>query len=252
MKLYMILFYFCSSAVMAYIHQTAKTEESLTFQDRRYSQSWKRLHPDYKYILWTDEKLEELIKEYYPEWLNIWKTLPYGVQRGDVGRMMVLYQYGGIYCDTDTIAFQTFPISKNEYLKLHVGRQSTVHLEMAIMFAPKKHGFFLHHLKQVEKSLKRWNWMKDFMPSLYIHLTTGPFQFTRSVHDYLQTHPASIKIYTYKDFYSSVYMTHLANGTWFWSNPKMWGSIIVFVISFFGFIRFIFLIIKFKTLKIKL
>jgi mannosyltransferase OCH1-like enzyme len=55
--------------------------------------TWKTLHPDYKYILWDKKKSRNFIKKYYNWFLFIYDMYPYDVQRTDVLRYFLLYLY---------------------------------------------------------------------------------------------------------------------------------------------------------------
>jgi mannosyltransferase OCH1-like enzyme len=64
---------------------------------------WKRLHPDYKYILWNRQNGDELVRTYEPEFYNTYKNYPYEIQRIDSIRYVFLKWYGGIYSDLDLV-----------------------------------------------------------------------------------------------------------------------------------------------------
>ena len=63
--------------------------------------TWKNLHPDYKYILWDKKKSRDFIKKRYNWFLSLYDTYPYNVQRADALRYFILYYYGGVYSDID-------------------------------------------------------------------------------------------------------------------------------------------------------
>lgn len=62
---------------------------------------WKKMHPEYKYILWNKKSSREFIKLNYNWFLKLYDTYQYNVQRADVIRYFILYHYGGIYSDID-------------------------------------------------------------------------------------------------------------------------------------------------------
>ena len=53
-------------AIPKVIHQMYQSEQ-LPAQWRNGSAAWKQLHPDYRYVLWTDASLRELIAAEYPQ-----------------------------------------------------------------------------------------------------------------------------------------------------------------------------------------
>jgi len=65
--------------------------------------SCKEVNNDFKYILWTDQMMEEFVQKYYPEFLHTYKSYKHNIQRCDAFRYLVLYKYGGVYLDMDTI-----------------------------------------------------------------------------------------------------------------------------------------------------
>lgn len=70
------------------------------------SDTWRKIYPDWKYILWDDEKMDSFIKEYYPEFYLYCQSFPYDVQRWDTIRYLFLYKLGGMYVDFDYEAIE--------------------------------------------------------------------------------------------------------------------------------------------------
>lgn len=68
----------------------------------KYSDIWKNLHPDYKYMFWDAVSIEELILKEYPEYINYWLNNQEHLHRSDYGRIFILHKYGGIYTDFDS------------------------------------------------------------------------------------------------------------------------------------------------------
>lgn len=87
------------------IHQTYKTDNLPPYYRREWQQSWKDHHPDWEYRFWTDADLRALAAEKYPWCLPVFdrpEVWP-GVIRADLGRLMVLDQFGGVYADLDYV-----------------------------------------------------------------------------------------------------------------------------------------------------
>ncbi|NBX27401.1 MAG: hypothetical protein EBR55_04000, partial [Chitinophagia bacterium] len=71
------------------------------------AQTWKDLNPDYKYIYMDDQDCRSFIlHEYGEDWVEIFDSCPIGVMRSDIWRYLVLYVYGGVYADLDTICLK--------------------------------------------------------------------------------------------------------------------------------------------------
>lgn len=63
--------------------------------------AWKKMHPDFKYILWNKKKSRDFIKKKFNWFLPIWDRYQYTIQCVDAIRYFILYEYGGIYSDID-------------------------------------------------------------------------------------------------------------------------------------------------------
>mmetsp|Transcript_20301 Transcript_20301/g.48755 ORF Transcript_20301/g.48755 Transcript_20301/m.48755 type:complete len:545 (-) Transcript_20301:400-2034(-) len=82
------------------IHQMYRTRE-LPPEWADVPAVWEATHPDYTYILWTDDTLRELIALEYPWLLPTYDSYPYDTQRWDASRYAILHKYGGLYVDLD-------------------------------------------------------------------------------------------------------------------------------------------------------
>jgi len=82
------------------IHQTWKTNdipEELT----SCVESWKKLNPNWKYILWTDKEMDSFVEKHFPEFYKTYTTYPSGIFRADLFRLLAIYKMGGVYVDLD-------------------------------------------------------------------------------------------------------------------------------------------------------
>lgn len=64
--------------------------------------SFVKNYPEYKYVLWTDEKAQEELKK-YPILELIFNNIQGYCYKADILRYIILYEYGGIYIDIDSI-----------------------------------------------------------------------------------------------------------------------------------------------------
>lgn len=46
-------------------------------------------------MFWDDAKAEDLVRNDYPEYLEMWRGYRYPIQRADSLRYFVMYKYGG-------------------------------------------------------------------------------------------------------------------------------------------------------------
>jgi len=64
-------------------------------------ETWKKLHPDWDYHYWNEGEMLSFVKNYYPEYLNLYQSFHYDIQRWDVIRYLILHKMGGMYVDFD-------------------------------------------------------------------------------------------------------------------------------------------------------
>jgi len=107
-------------------------------------QSWKAHHPDFEYVLWTDETLEELVRTIYPSHYDVWKDYPAQIHRADFARALILYYFGGIYADMD------YYCNKRFFEALPVGVVAVAEsawapkelMQNALMISPQRHPYW--------------------------------------------------------------------------------------------------------------
>ena len=63
--------------------------------------TWKRDYPDWDYQLWDNARMNDFVRSYYPQYLDIYSRFPYNVQRWDAIRYLILHKIGGMYVDFD-------------------------------------------------------------------------------------------------------------------------------------------------------
>ena len=83
-----------------------QTFETKTFSEKFQTivDSWKIHNPHYTYIIHDSKEREEFIKDFFdPRILQAYKRIIPGAYKADFWRCCVLYIYGGIYVDIDTI-----------------------------------------------------------------------------------------------------------------------------------------------------
>ncbi len=82
------------------IHQLWKTAD-VPEQFKKSTQAWRDLHPEYRYILWTDESMRAHVQAKHPDLLQKYDAFEYNIQRADFFRPIILKDFGGIYSDLD-------------------------------------------------------------------------------------------------------------------------------------------------------
>ena len=70
----------------------------------KFMETWKNKNPDYEYICWTEEKIKE--KNFTFECQDIIDIVSLYHGKADIMRLEILYKYGGIYLDADSICVE--------------------------------------------------------------------------------------------------------------------------------------------------
>lgn len=84
------------------IHQIwSGVTEPLPGNFRRLGETWKRDYPDWQYEFWDNERMNQFIKEYYPQYWYIYCKYKHNIQRWDAIRYLILHKIGGMYVDFD-------------------------------------------------------------------------------------------------------------------------------------------------------
>jgi mannosyltransferase OCH1-like enzyme len=84
------------------IFQTWRSKVSMPDNYARWSESLKRMNPDFEYVLWDDFDNRRFIETYHSWFLPIYDSYPREIYRADAVRYFFLYQFGGLYADMDT------------------------------------------------------------------------------------------------------------------------------------------------------
>ncbi len=138
------------------IHQTAPADKSKWKKEWFDCQeTWKKYfpEPEYKHIMWTDEDLDDFMKNEFPEDYPIFKKYDKNIKRIDMARCYYLYKYGGIYADMDYKCFKNFldkmPTDKVSIVESPYPWEK---VQNALMISPKGHNFWK---KVIEESKNR-------------------------------------------------------------------------------------------------
>lgn len=223
-----------------------------------YRKSWTTKHTDFTFIIWDKYLFEHLLHRLnIPIFNKIYIELPYIIQKIDFCKYIVLYHYGGLYVDIDTICekpIHTFLNIKNLIVsKLKVYKKLNIYLvNNGVIFCKKKHIFFYYLIIEIYKNRKQKIYQNK---DLYILESTGPLLFTKVIMKYLFLYKFK-NIMILNPFYfesneidnhnyiKGLYITHIHNTSWispFYKlhfkmikliNNKYIGSIFVFVFIF--------------------
>lgn len=207
-----------------------KKEAAKVFKTlEKYRNTWILLNPDWTYMCWNLQNCESLIKTHYPEYLDLYKSYPYAIQRCDFIRYVFLYRYGGIYADMDYICIKPFDEVLSKYKKdLYLVETPNktcddIHVSNSLMYCKKDQVFWKHLLLEMQ--------MNSTCPYYYsrhmtIMFTTGPSILNRVYNKYRYKY--NISYFPYKLFHpkgitseilvtslpKDIYACHIGKGTW--------------------------------------
>ncbi len=142
------------------------------------SGTWIHHNPDYEYRYMSDIDAAKFVKENFgQEWFDIFVNVPLGVMRGDIWRYMIIYKYGGVYTDLDTLCLK--PIStwmKDEY-DMIICPENDVHLCQWTFAAAPGHPVIKSVLDCIFEGFQNPDYTEDH----FVHKLTGPSVWTRGI-----------------------------------------------------------------------
>ncbi|KAJ3203255.1 hypothetical protein HK099_001568, partial [Clydaea vesicula] len=83
------------------IHQSYDLKKTMPKLYIEWSNSWKKNHKNWAYHLWSDEDNRNLIKHYYPWFLETYDLFHRKIFQIDSVRYLYMHRYGGVYSDLD-------------------------------------------------------------------------------------------------------------------------------------------------------
>lgn len=144
---------------------------------KKYIDTWKDMHPDWEYKLWTDADVEK-IKLHNQDLYDDAKN--FGM-KSDILRYEIVYKYGGVYVDTDLECLK--PLDRLHYTyDFYIGTEPLdsrfLQIGSAILGARPGHPVLKHIIQTMRTSYKKHKGAPD---------QTGPKHFTRAFFDIIDT-----------------------------------------------------------------
>ncbi len=155
------------------IHQTAQSAQ-IPAAWRRYQQLACDLHPGWSYRFWTDVDNDEFVASVFPDLLQMFRCLPFGIMRADVIRYLILFEIGGLYVDLDYEFFRAFDLLEADcVLPLETEADRPRRLGNALLASSPGHHFFGTVLDDLRSQSPRARSREDVLKA------TGPLFITR-------------------------------------------------------------------------
>jgi len=207
------------------LHFTWKTKD-IPEQWQNNFEKWKNYHPTWQIKLWTDEDNLRLVRKCVPWFYNIYKKLPFPINRADCARYIYMLKFGGVYVDLDT-----YPIKPLDPLLQYVSNfptpiamgqdfASQSQFEIAFIMSSKGHNFFFYLLTHVKPYLNGWKSLTSFFPGWSVLMLSGPYFVYKCYNEYRAYYEAtftikSVQVNPYqRSRTDDLYLVHLNNATW--------------------------------------
>jgi len=198
--------------------------------------SWRRFVPEFGYHFYTDEMCDEFMKnemtnEFGEEIYQVYNMLPMAVMKADLWRYCIIYKYGGIYADVDTICkIDPNTFTKYDTMLVCAPEKINSYLCQWIFAAPMSSPI----LKKVIELVIERVLTTEIKGEHIIHYLTGPGVFSDGVENYLKesNHPTyknRQKYFLYKDptmicfqseFFHNNMIKHLYTGENGWKKER--------------------------------
>jgi len=165
------------------IHQIWEgREDPLSDFYQQLGETWKEHHPDWKYEVWGGDRMENFVKNHYPDFVDIYFNYKYSVHRWDVIRYLILYKIGGMYVDFDYECFESFDRYLTEgkcYFAMEPENHcrafgKDIYFNNALMATPPEHPFFKAIIEHIQITPIRYTKNK----TLDVLSSTGPLMLT--------------------------------------------------------------------------
>lgn len=172
------------SLIPKIIWQTYKTSyEDMPSYAIDASSSWKIKNPDYQYFYVNDDEAAQFIlSEYGQEYFDLFMSCPVGVMRGDMWRYLVIYKYGGVYADIDTICNLPIDDWLDKNSDVFISLENEVHF-CQWTFAAKPGSPLIKQV--INLMIERLKVLDVTRPS-FIHHATGPGVWTDGILSYVE------------------------------------------------------------------
>jgi mannosyltransferase OCH1-like enzyme len=182
-----------------------------------YRKKWKEFHPNTEIILWDGEMIELMIKNDFPWLLESWNKINKLIVKVDFAKILILYKYGGWYCDMDTEPLKDIRNLFKDYdlvlCKTYIEEAKIVGKAVKVPFVAEylinnafmasipQHPFWLQIMQELPYNVTIP--MKNYIYPCWVANIAGPEVICRNYHSFINTYPSlssKIKIYDHTFF----------------------------------------------------
>ncbi|CAI6092291.1 unnamed protein product [Clonostachys chloroleuca] len=191
--------------------------------------SCQEVYSNFTYMLWTDESAHEFLATEYPWFVDLWDNYAFPIQRADAIRYFVLYHFGGIYLDMDTVCVKQFPIfeviSETEHRALFQSTKPTG-VTNDVMISTAKHPALYQAISELPFYYRWTRFWARLQPYSNIMFSSGPMFISLVISDYLRHLPSrpSPTFNVVTPHQMLPYITDLESSTWHTGDARvlMW------------------------------
>lgn len=178
--------------------------------------SWQK--PNYEYLFYDDNDCDVFMKTYFDDkTYEAYNKCILPVMKADLWRYCIIYIYGGIYADTDTILNTNPCILTNHKKLLVITPENNCHFCQWVFAAPPKSPILKEIIKLCTERLLNFTYPSN---EHFVHYLTGPALFTEGIHSYLNSINKNIDmcedlIYIFKhSSFHTKFIKHLFTGSY--------------------------------------
>lgn len=249
-----------------------------------FHKSWKEMHPDYQIIVWDEISISQVVSTMNDDIIDMYHSYKKMIQKIDLAKYIILYNYGGIYIDMDVKSLKSLDIllDKNEFecifskMPYHYIQKVlfsiigispfTTIINNGIIMVKPKHDIMLYTI--IEAFQNKDHYIKNVNNMLYIFASTGPLCLTNAIEKYkIQKPNSNIQILD-KEIFEACDMDsvkhgcvpppyaiglHVYEGSWVSDSEKVITELYLWIYRNFALMLFIILSIYYiyKNKKVK-
>lgn len=209
------------------IHQTWKNDKvpekwskaQVSWTDQSVKYPLKRKYNEFVYMLWTDEMLDNFIKEKYSWFYEAFHNYHFPISKTDAGRYFLLYHYGGVYSDLDigcnNQSVRAILSSLKNTHGVSVMEVKPYGFSLEVLIAAKGHPFLKSVITGLIPAQARYP-----IPYLTVLLSAGPLYLTAKYGIYKNKEEIHI---VSPELYEGKYFVHYHGGSWHsWDGEIIW------------------------------
>jgi mannosyltransferase OCH1-like enzyme len=102
--------------------------------------TWKTMYPDFIHKMWNDQDIDDFVRTRHKMLYDKFRSFPNNIQRIDMARYLIMYEYGGMYADMDVECMENFyHVLQPGKANFGMTNNADYAYENALMASPAKH-----------------------------------------------------------------------------------------------------------------